>query len=100
MVARTSVISHALGSWAGSKCRTVNFVYIGLYCHQGYLCFSNTFSFFGKIAVIIVIFLFQFSKQTVIDCYLSFVENYKTSGKVIENALQTKSSVQRFIEVR
>lgn len=41
----------------------------------------------------------QFSKQTVIDCYLSFVENYKTSGKVIENALTTKSSVQKFIEV-
>ncbi|XP_022323866.1 rho guanine nucleotide exchange factor 17-like isoform X2 [Crassostrea virginica] len=39
-----------------------------------------------------------FSKQTVIDCYLSFVENYKTSGKVIENALTTKSSVQKFIE--
>ncbi|KAK3099343.1 hypothetical protein FSP39_002973 [Pinctada imbricata] len=39
-----------------------------------------------------------FSKQTVIDCYISFVENYKTSGKVIENALQTKSSVQKFIE--
>ncbi|XP_060074181.1 rho guanine nucleotide exchange factor 17-like [Ylistrum balloti] len=39
-----------------------------------------------------------FSKQTVVDSYLSFVENYRTSGKVIENALQTKSSVQKFIE--
>lgn len=42
---------------------------------------------------------FQFSGQTVQDSYLSFVENYKTSGKVIENALQTKSSVQKFVEV-
>ncbi|XP_052795496.1 rho guanine nucleotide exchange factor 17-like isoform X2 [Mya arenaria] len=39
-----------------------------------------------------------FSGQTVQDSYLSFVENYKTSGKVIENALQTKSSVQKFVE--
>ncbi|KAK3599920.1 hypothetical protein CHS0354_012562 [Potamilus streckersoni] len=39
-----------------------------------------------------------FSRQTVLDSYLSFVENYKTSGKVIENALQTKSSIQKFIE--
>ena len=44
--------------------------------------------------------LFQFSGQSVQDSYLSFVENYKTSGKVIENALQTKSSVQKFVEVR
>lgn len=46
-----------------------------------------------------LLLILQFSKQTVIDCYLSFVENYKTSGKVIENALTTKSSVQKFIEV-
>lgn len=39
-----------------------------------------------------------FSKQTVVDSYLSFVENYRTSGKVIENALQAKSSVQKFLE--
>ncbi|XP_053399167.1 rho guanine nucleotide exchange factor 17-like [Mercenaria mercenaria] len=44
------------------------------------------------------IILKTFSGQTVQDSYLSFVENYKTSGKVIENALQTKSSVQKFVE--
>lgn len=43
--------------------------------------------------------LFQFSKQTILESYLSFVENYNTSGKVIENALTTKSSMQKFIEV-
>lgn len=42
---------------------------------------------------------FQFAKQTVLESYLSFVENYNASGKVIENALNTKSSVQKFIEV-
>ncbi|KAJ8297486.1 hypothetical protein KUTeg_024017 [Tegillarca granosa] len=36
-----------------------------------------------------------FSKQTVVDSYLSFLENYRTSGKVIES---TKSSVQKIIE--
>lgn len=44
------------------------------------------------------IILKTFSGQSVQDSYLSFVENYKTSGKVIENALQTKSSVQKFVE--
>ncbi|XP_059178943.1 rho guanine nucleotide exchange factor 17-like isoform X2 [Physella acuta] len=39
-----------------------------------------------------------FAKQTVLESYMSFVENYKASGKVIENALTTKSSVQKFIE--
>ncbi|CAC5403338.1 ARHGEF17 [Mytilus coruscus] len=39
-----------------------------------------------------------FSKNTVLDCYLSFVENFKTSGKEIENIIQNKSSIQRFIE--
>ncbi|XP_050417239.1 rho guanine nucleotide exchange factor 17 [Patella vulgata] len=39
-----------------------------------------------------------FSKQTVLESYLSFVENYKTSGKAFEHALQTKSSVQKFVE--
>ncbi|KAL8587625.1 hypothetical protein ACOMHN_045314 [Nucella lapillus] len=39
-----------------------------------------------------------FSKQTVLESYMSFVENYNTSGKVIENALTTKSSMQKFIE--
>ncbi|KAK7475293.1 hypothetical protein BaRGS_00033440 [Batillaria attramentaria] len=39
-----------------------------------------------------------FCKQTVLESYLSFVENYNTSGKVIENALTTKSSMQKFIE--
>ncbi|XP_041358523.1 rho guanine nucleotide exchange factor 17-like isoform X2 [Gigantopelta aegis] len=39
-----------------------------------------------------------FSKQTVLESYLSFVENYKTSGRVIENALSTKSSIQKFLE--
>ncbi|XP_076447070.1 rho guanine nucleotide exchange factor 17-like isoform X2 [Babylonia areolata] len=39
-----------------------------------------------------------FSKQTIVESYLSFVENYNTSGKVIENALTTKSSMQKFIE--
>ncbi|KAK7096810.1 rho guanine nucleotide exchange factor 17-like [Littorina saxatilis] len=39
-----------------------------------------------------------FSKQTILESYLSFVENYNTSGKVIENALTTKSSMQKFIE--
>ncbi|KAL5012289.1 hypothetical protein ScPMuIL_010840 [Solemya velum] len=39
-----------------------------------------------------------FCKQTILNSYLSFVENYKTAGKVIENALQTKSSVQKFID--
>ena len=43
--------------------------------------------------------IFQFSKNTVLDCYLSFVENFKTSGKEIENILQNKSSIQKFIEV-
>uniref|UniRef100_A0A2C9K8D3 DH domain-containing protein n=1 Tax=Biomphalaria glabrata TaxID=6526 RepID=A0A2C9K8D3_BIOGL len=39
-----------------------------------------------------------FAKQTVLESYMSFVENYNASGKVIENALTTKSSVQKFIE--
>lgn len=39
-----------------------------------------------------------FSKQTVLDSYLSFVENYEKSGSVIENDLLTKSSVSKFIE--
>ncbi|GFO47662.1 rho guanine nucleotide exchange factor 17 [Plakobranchus ocellatus] len=37
-----------------------------------------------------------FSKQTVLESYLSFVENY--NSKVIENALTAKSSVQKFLE--
>ena len=49
--------------------------------------------------LIVTFTLFQFSGQSVQDSYVSFVENYKTSGKVIENALQTKSSVQKFVEV-
>lgn len=44
-------------------------------------------------------FVFQFSKQTVLDSYISFVENYEKSGSVIENDLLTKSSVSKFIEV-
>lgn len=39
-----------------------------------------------------------FAKQTVLESYMSFVENYNASGKVIENALTTKTSVQKFIE--
>ena len=42
---------------------------------------------------------FQFSKQSVLDSYSSFVENYNTSGKVIEIALANKSSTQKIIEV-
>lgn len=37
-----------------------------------------------------------FSKQTVLESYLSFVENY--NSKVIENTLTAKSSVQKFLE--
>ncbi|XP_067663599.1 rho guanine nucleotide exchange factor 17-like [Haliotis asinina] len=44
------------------------------------------------------IITFIFSKQTVLESYLSFVENYRLSGKVLENALTNKSSVQKFVE--
>ncbi|XP_064637015.1 uncharacterized protein LOC135493544 [Lineus longissimus] len=39
-----------------------------------------------------------FSKESVVDSYVSFIENYKTSERVLENLLNNKTSFQKFIE--
>ena len=43
-------------------------------------------------------FLFQFSKQTVIESYISFIENFARAEKVLDD-MSTKSSFQKFVEV-
>jgi len=42
--------------------------------------------------------VFQFSKQTVIESYISFIENFARAEKVLDD-LSTKSSFQKFVEV-
>ena len=40
----------------------------------------------------------QFSKQTVIDSYISFIEHFPRAEKVLDE-VSTKSSFQKFVEV-
>ncbi|PAA57831.1 hypothetical protein BOX15_Mlig026874g1 [Macrostomum lignano] len=40
----------------------------------------------------------MFKKESVAECYCSFVENFNRSEKSLESALQQKSSLQRFVE--
>ncbi|CAL8077058.1 unnamed protein product [Calicophoron daubneyi] len=42
----------------------------------------------------------MFSREAVASCYCSFVENFPTSEKILENAWNTKSSFQKFCEQR
>jgi hypothetical protein len=42
--------------------------------------------------------VFQFSKQTVIESYMSFIEHFPRAEKVLDE-VSTKSSFQKFIEV-
>ena len=44
------------------------------------------------------IHMFQFSKQTVIESYVSFIENFPKAEKVLDD-LGTKTSFQKFIDV-
>ena len=46
-----------------------------------------------------VVFLpFQFSKQTVIESYVSFIEHFPRAEKVLHD-LAAKTTFQRFVEV-
>ena len=53
---------------------------------------------FMTLTEIFYILFFQFSKQTVIECYTSFIEYFPRAEKVLDD-LSTKSSFQKFIEV-
>lgn len=57
-------------------------------------------SFFQQVCInsYLVGFLFQFSKQTVIENYVSFIENFPRAEKVLDE-ISTKSSFQKYIEV-
>ncbi|CAI9732281.1 rho guanine nucleotide exchange factor 17-like [Octopus vulgaris] len=68
--------------------------------HSIYLDFLNNVweNWDSKSSTLGDIIIYFFSKQTVLDSYLSFVDNYKKSGNALENDLLTKSSVSKFIE--
>ncbi|GAB1601782.1 rho guanine nucleotide exchange factor 17-like [Argonauta hians] len=68
--------------------------------HSIYLDFLNNVweSWDSSSSTLGDIIIYFFSKQTVLDSYLSFVDNYQKSCHVLENDLLTKSSVSKFIE--
>jgi Rho guanine nucleotide exchange factor 17 len=42
--------------------------------------------------------VFQFSRQSVVDCYTAFINNWQQAKSAISNASQSKPAFARFLE--